>query len=134
MDGYKFQRRFYQDVSGSKIVGTADAGPFTLAAGRAGHTIYLQSAVAYVTTDAAQSLTLQDSNGTPLVVAEVTASPGDQTRWDFDFGSEGQPLTEGKDLTVALSGAGLGVNLVFLAYIKPTSTLVANVAGVKGSL
>jgi len=117
-DGY---RRFYQDISGSLAV-TASTGDTTLVTAKnASHTIYIQRIIVYITTDAAQSMSFEDSNGTPKKIAEVTSSPGDETRWDFWFGDQGVPLTEGKNFVLNVSAAGLAGHIEWEGYQKLTA-------------
>src|SRR3990167_11477328 len=103
-DGY---RRFYQDASTSTVVAAADSSDVPLITAKTNHTIYVQRIIVYITTDAAQSWSFEDTATTAYKVAEVTTSPGDETRWDFDYGDEVLPLTEGKDFVMNVSSAGL---------------------------
>jgi hypothetical protein len=123
-DGY---RRFYQDISGELAV-AAGTGDTTLVTVKdIYHTIYIQRIVVYVTTDAAQSASFEDSNGTAKKIAEVTTSPGDETRWDFWYGDRGVPLTEGKNFVLNVSAAGLAGQITWEGYSKLTAiTAVEN--------
>ena len=113
-------RRWYEDISGelTVAVGTGDT---TLVTVKASHTIFIQRIIFFVTTDAAQSMSFEDSAGTPVQVAEIPASPGDNTRWDFDFGDEGLPLTEAKNFVMNVSAAGLAGRLKWYGYQKRTA-------------
>lgn len=124
MDLYFFNRSFYQDISGTLIVAAA-TGDTTLVTGKANQTIYIQRIVVYITTDTAQSFSFEDSNGTPRQVAVVTTSPGDDTRWDFDFGGDGMPLNEGKNFLLNVSAAGLAANIAWEGYMKLTAVAAA---------
>lgn len=114
-------RRWNQDISGSLAVGVATDDTTLVTARNANTTLYIQRVVFYVTTDAAQSISFEDSNGTPIKVAKVTTSPGVDTRWDFVFGDRGQPLTEGKNFLMNVSAAGLAGNLEWEGYARLTS-------------
>lgn len=121
-DGY---RRFYQDISGSLAV-TASTDDTTLVTVRnANHTIYIQRIIAYITTDAAQSWSFEDSNTSAKKIAEVTTSPGDESRWDFDFGDVGVPLTEGKNFLLNVSATGLAGHIEWEGYSKLTAVVAA---------
>jgi hypothetical protein len=85
----------------------------------ANRTIYVQRIVVWITTSVAQSLTFQDTAGTPFVIAVVPSSPGANTRFDFDFGPEGIALTKGKNLQAVFSAAGLAGHIVMFAYQSP---------------
>jgi len=117
-------RTFYQDAS-MQFTRTAAEGDLTLITAKTSHTIYVQRIVVYITTDAAQSWSFEDDNGTPKKIAEVTTSPGNETRWDFDFGDIGVPLTEAKDLELNVSAAGLAGHGEVYAYHKRTAIAAA---------
>jgi hypothetical protein len=116
--GYSFINKAYPSASGSRHFDAAQT-TFTMASARsASHTIFVQRVIVYIKTNAAQSITFQDSNGTPVVVARVTTSPGADTRWDFDFGPRGVPLTTGADLVASFSAAGLAGHMEWIGYQK----------------
>lgn len=122
---YRRLRSFYQDISGSlRATTTTDDTPLVVVR-NANSTIYIQRVIAYITTDAAQSWTFQDSANTPLVVCTVTTSPGVDTRWDFDFGPNGVPLTEGKNFVLNVSAIGLAGHIEWNGYQKLTSAVAA---------
>lgn len=87
------------------------------------HTIYVQRITVYITTDAAQSITFQDSSG--VIVCAVTTSPGVNTRWDFYFGPKGRPLTAGANFVANFSAVGLAGHLEYQAYQTPILTTAA---------
>lgn len=118
-------RRFYTDISG-ELAWTASTDDSTLVTVRnASHTLFIQRIIVWISTDAAQSMSFEDSNGAPKQIAEIPASPGDSTRWDFDFGDEGMPLTEGKDFKAMVSAAGLAGQIKWYGYQKQTATVAA---------
>jgi hypothetical protein len=117
------RRQYFRNISGS-LSRSAAQGDATLASCRYGHTIYVQRVIVYITTDAAQSWVFEDESAT-VKVCEVPASPGDETRWDFDFGDEGKPLTEGEDLVLNASAAGLAGHIEYYGYMKQTATISA---------
>lgn len=120
---YLWYRRVHRDVS-TELTRTAAEGDATLiTVTSTSHTIFVQRIIAYITTDAAQSWAFEDDNTTPKKIAEVPTSPGDETRWDFDFGEEGVPLTEGKDLELNVSAAGLAGHVKVYAYQRITSAM-----------
>lgn len=116
-------RQFYQDISGSTALAAADGDATLVTPRNTSHTIYIQRIIVYVDTDAAQSIAFEDNNGTPKKIAEVTTSPGDETRWDFDYGAKGIPLTEGKNFVANVTAAGLGCDIVWEGYQKLTSPI-----------
>jgi hypothetical protein len=125
LKGAEGYRRFYQDISGNLTI-VAGTGDTTLVTVRnANSTIFIQRIVVYITTDAAQSAAFEDSNGTAKKIAEVTTSPGDETRWEFFFGDRGEPLTEGKNFVLNVSAAGLAANISWEGYSKITSAVAA---------
>lgn len=119
-------RKHYQDISGDTVVAVGTGDTTLVTVKDIYHTIYIQRIVAYINTDAAQSWSFEDSNGTPKEIAQVTTSPGDETRWDFDFGDRGVPLTEGKNFVLDVSAAGLGGNVVWEGYQKLTAVTAAD--------
>jgi len=123
MDGYQRERSINQDISGS-LTATASTGDTTLVTVRnANTTIYVQQVVVYITTDAAQSWSFEDSNTSAVVVCKVTTSPGVDTRWAFDFGPRGRPLTEGKNFMLNVSAAGLAGHIEWYGYQRLTSAM-----------
>ena len=125
--GAQTYRNINQDVSTELVMGAADGDTTLISIGsRTSYTIYVQRIIAYITTDAAQSWSFEDDNGTPKKIAEIPSSPGDETRWDFDFGDEGIPLTQGKDLELNVSAAGLAGHIKVYAYRRLTAPIASN--------
>lgn len=119
-------RTFYQDISDDATI-AAGGGDTTLVTVKdIYHTIYIQRIVAYIDTDAAQSWAFEDNAGTPKKIAEVTTSPGDETRWEFYYGEQGIPLTEGKNFVVNVSAAGLAGDITWEGYSKLTAVTAAD--------
>ena len=122
---YTWYRKTFQDVS-ADLDATASTGDTTLVTVRnANHTLFIQRIFVWITTDAAQSWSFKDSAGTPIVKAKVPTSPGADTLWTFDYGEEGTPLTEGTNLLLDVSAAGLAGTIKVQAYSKLTSTVAA---------
>ena len=122
---YLWFRRIYRDVSTALTATTATGDTVLITATTANHTIFVQRIIVYITTDAAQSWSFEDTAGTPVQVSEIPTSPGDNTRWDFDFGEEGLPLTEGTNLNLNVSATGLAGRIKVYAYQKLTSAAAA---------
>lgn len=120
---YLWYRKVNRDVSTELTMAAATGDTVLITATSASHTIFVQRIIAYITTDAAQSWSFEDTAGTPVQVAVVTTSPGDDTRWDFDFGEEGLPLTEGTNLNLNVSAAGLAGRIKVYAYQRITSAM-----------
>lgn len=119
-------RKYFQDISGDTSI-LAGGGDTTLVTVKDQyHTIYIQRIVAYIDTDAAQSWSFEDNNGTPKKIAEVTTSPGDETRWEFFYGERGIPLTEGKNFVLNVSAAGLAGDVTWEGYQKLTAVTAAD--------
>lgn len=114
-------REHYKDISGALTVAAATDDTTLVTVRGANYTLFIQRIIVYITTDAAQSMAFTDSAGTPLKIAEVTASPGDETRWDFDYGDRGRPLTEGTNFLMNVSAAGLAGSVVWEGYERLTS-------------
>lgn len=122
------RRRVFTDMTKSVTLTASDTTQDAFLAKRANYRIWVQRIVVYITTDAAQSMTFQDDAGTPLVIATVPSSPGDETRWDFDFGPAGVALGENQDLDISLSAAGLAGQVTVYAYRAPSSVFAASAA------
>ena len=123
---YLHYQRYGRNLSGSATFVAADAGPVTLVTlpsdKAASHTVYVQRISIYIKTSAAQTLTVQDTNSTPREVAKVPSAPGDSTKFTWDFGPKGYPLTEGKNLSMVFSSAGLAGHIEVEAYSAQSST------------
>lgn len=115
-------RRWNEDISGSLTFSAAAVTSTIKTVRNANSTIYVQRVIVYITTDAAQSLTIQDSAG--KVLCSVTVSPGANTRWDFPLGGDkGVPCGEGASLTATFSAAGLAGTLSWEGYQRLTSAV-----------
>lgn len=127
------ERKFGMDasISYSFLTSTDYSTAASKITAKAGWTIFIQKITLAVTTDNAATQLFQDSAGTPIEVAKSKASPGlGPITWDF--GERGFALTEGKDFQHKMSGAGMAGAVSVQAYISPSSTLTANVAGTRG--
>lgn len=115
-------RQWNEDISGSLTFAAAATTSTIKTVRNANTTIFVQRVVCYITTDAAQSLTIQDSSG--KILCSVTASPGVNTRWDFPLGGDkGVPCTEGANLTATFSAAGLAGTVSWEGYQRLTSAV-----------
>jgi hypothetical protein len=123
MGDYTRRRVIYQDASTTADFAATD-GNTTLIAGKTGRTIYVQRIIVTIKTSAAQAITFEDSASTPIYVAKVTANPGADTRWDFDFGPEGKALTSAKNLAMDMTAGNAG-HVEVLAYFKPDPVVAA---------
>jgi hypothetical protein len=120
-------RTVHRDISGRTTLAAADNLSVTarqLVELKANHTIFIQKISVNVITDNAATLTFQDDNTTPRIIAGTKASPGIGPI-NFDFGEEGVALTEGKDFELKNSGAGLAAEITWTGYMKQTSTMTA---------
>lgn len=81
----------------------------------ANHQLWIQSISVLPTTSAAQALTFQDSASTPVKIGTFPASTA--TPLFFDYGSQGWPLTTGKQLDIICS-AGVACSIHIEAYEK----------------
>jgi hypothetical protein len=125
-DGAEATRNFYRDVSTQLAFTTAYTGSDPLiSVPKAKYTIFVQSVKVHIRTDSAQSMTIRDSASSPKTIAYIPASPG-VGDFSFDCGDDGLQLTEGKDIDVAVSGAGLAGDIIVKAYarIVPQEALV----------
>jgi len=114
---YTRKRVIYQNVS-TNLLFTATTDDTTLITGKTNHTIYVQRIIVWITTSTAATETFQDHT-TAKQIAVVPANPGANTRWDFDFGPNGVPLTTGENLLWNVSAVGHAGHLVVEAYMRP---------------
>lgn len=124
MSDYRQRRKVFKDISGSTVLAATDdlsSTPRVLVALAAKYSIFIQKIVVDVTTDNAATQNFEDNAGTPVVIAKTKASPGIGPI-TFDFGSEGRPLTEGKQFELKSSAAGLAADIHWEGYMRPTGT------------
>ena len=121
---YRRKVTFYQNISGALNVAAATTTT-TLVTGKTSDTIFIQKLHFEITTgSAAKTWTIQDSNGTPVVIVpSVDASA--VAHFDFDFGPEGVPLTEAKNLVLSISAAGAVGWVTWEGYSKRTAVVAA---------
>lgn len=84
------------------------------------HTIYIQKITLSISTHAAQTITFQDGQATPKVIAALTDAAAGKAVETWDFGPEGTPLSEGEELDIILSAAGIAARVHIEAYEKLT--------------
>lgn len=104
-DAFLRNREFYGSVSGSRRVLAADNGISALVAAIPKHTLFIQRIHVEVTTLTASELwTFQDGAATPIpIVPSVSAAA--IAHFDFDFGPDGAPCTEGTAFNLNITGA-----------------------------
>lgn len=119
-------RRTYQNVSGNRRVLAADSATASLIVCPrvTTETIYLQKLHIEVTTSGAFTWSFKDSAGTPIDIVPAVSTAA-IAHFDFDFGAEGVPMTQGKDLQLVISGAGAVGWLTWEAYAKRTVVAAA---------
>lgn len=111
-------------VGNIAVLAAGTAAAVSVIAAKTSYTLYILKIVISVTTTAAQTVTLQDSAGTPVVVAGLAASPA-LNCFTWDFGPEGLPLTADTGLTYSLSAAGLALRIHVEGYYKQTAAISA---------
>lgn len=117
-DAARRARTFYQDISGNLTLTAATDDTVLVTAKNTNYTLFIQRVIFTVTTDAAQSISFEDTAGSPVRVCKVPTSPGVDTRWEFDFGAAGYPLTSGKNFNMNVSAVGLAGHLEWYGYQK----------------
>lgn len=112
-------RQQNKNVSNTVQVAAANAGPVTLVTNSGPkYVTYVQRISVHILTTAAQTGTFQDTNGTPVKIDGIPTSAAVGPELDYDYLDEGVPLTAGKDLVLALSGAGYALLVAVEAYAK----------------
>lgn len=126
---YAFYRRQYSDKTTDRNIVAADESAQhadVIAPKSAKHTVYIQKITVNITTYSAKTITFQDDAGTPVPIALISvpaaavALPSESNSMTVDFGPKGKPLTEGKNLDIILSAAGLAGAVHIEAYEKLT--------------
>lgn len=118
MTPYESAREVYPAADGNLHFAAAQTTATIETVKSASHQIFVKRITVWIKTDAAQSITFQDDNASPVIVCKVPASPGVDTRWDFDFAGTGVPLTLGKSLTATFSAAGLAGHMQWEGFQK----------------
>ena len=117
---YSRRRIIHKDASSTTAFAATD-GNLTLAAAKTNYTLYIQRIIVVIKTSAAQAITFQSAT-TTVYVAKIPASPGADTRWDFDFGPEGQALVTAEALQMAMTAGNAG-HVEVLAYYRPDAVV-----------
>lgn len=114
-----FNTRF-QDISGTLALAATDADTTLVTNPNTAYSIFIQKIRVHIFTSAAQSATFEDTATTARVIGAIVASPGTGYQ-EWDFGPQGIQLTEGKNFVLNVSGAGLGMNIQWEGYMRPTA-------------
>jgi hypothetical protein len=120
---YTAYKRFYTNKSIDRTIVAADtsaAHADVISPRNSLHTIYIQKIILSITTHAAQTITFRDGAGTPVVIAAHTDAATGLSVVEWDFGPEGTPLTQGEELDIILSAAGIAARVHIEAYEKLT--------------
>ena len=113
--------RAFGGIRGSVDFITTDDTDLTLITAKAStYTIYVERIDVTIKTDAAQTLTFEDSAASPTFVEKTDASPGANTKYVWEFPG-GKPLAEGKNLVMNFSAAGLAGHVQWIGYQRKTS-------------
>lgn len=132
-DGYRKQRTIFGNYGGSLLV-TPFIGSSTLVSPRKAdplggpYQIYVQRVHVHISTAAAVTWNVQDSNGNSLTgpisatsntttVGQATSIPTqDPIQAEYDFGPEGIALSPGASLNFVVSGTGAAGVITWDAY------------------
>lgn len=124
-DAYLEYRRIYSDISGTLALTTSTDDTTLVTNANVNDTIFIQALRVYILTDAAQSISFEDSNSPAKVVARVPTSPGADMPFVWDFGPKGVPLTVGKNFVANVSATGLAAHIEWDGYQKRTAVASA---------
>ncbi len=128
-------RRLYRDVSKTKtVLSGVDPDEDSWVAGVAAETIFVQRITFQIQTDAAVTVTFQDDESTPVIIAFAKASLGTGQFLLLDGGDEGIPLTEGADLDIVGSAAGYEGMIKMEGYRKPTGVRNLGTVGARQAI
>ena len=73
-----------------------------------------------IKTDAAQTITFEDTAASPIFIEKSDASPGANTQYIWEFGPKGKLLTQNKDFAMTFSAAGLAGHVEWMGYEEQT--------------
>ena len=121
---YVYKRRIFQDQSTDLNVLSSTDDTTLIAAPTVNETVFVQRIVVWIKTSTTATMTFEDTT-TAKEIAKIPASPGASTRWDFDFGPNGVPLTVAEGLKMNVSATGLVGHVVVEAYKKRTVVAAA---------
>lgn len=114
----EYRRRFTPCSYQAVITAGADPSATDIIPAKTGFAIVVTRMTFNCTTDAAQSLTIQDDAASPVVAGVFGASPGVGTK-QISFEPQGIEMTQDKNLDLAASGAGLAGTLLVEGYYLP---------------
>jgi len=83
------------------------------------HTIHVQKLKIVITTGFSTTWTIQDSNGTPVLVTAALDVSTAGAEFEFDFGPSGVALTLNKDLKLVIGAAGAVGDIYIEGYQEP---------------
>ena len=126
---YRRKRSFYQDISGSYRSVAADTGIIHLVAAPANSndTYYIQKLHIEITTvnGGGELYTFQDGAGTPIPIVPSIATSA-IAHFDFDFGPEGVPCTQGTSFDLNITAATGAISWIsWEGYKKRTGVTAA---------
>lgn len=116
---YAQYRRWYTDKTTDTDLAATDAGKAGVITPRsANHQLFIQKITYSPITAAAQAVTVQDTNGTPVKIGVVPASQS--LPLTLDYGPRGRALTAGKNLDI-VNVAGPAAAIHIEAYERLVS-------------
>ena len=121
MDAYLQARDAHRSANGQLHFTTSDVTQTLVTVKSSSHTIFIQKLYVTIKTDAAQTITFEDSNTSPVFVQKTDSSPGANTEYIWDFGPTGVPLTLGKNFVATFSAAGLAGHIEWYGYQRKTN-------------
>lgn len=123
---YRENRTFYQDVSGTLSVVAATDDTTLVTVKSVNNTLYLQKLHIEVTANSAgKTWTFKDSAATPVLLVPAIDAGAGIAHFDFDFGPNGIPLTQGKNFLLDVSAAGAVGWVSWEMYEKKTAVAAA---------
>lgn len=131
MADYRQNLDTYKKVSADVALdGSAVSATAAISVKSANHRIYVQRITLSITTHAnAKVFRIEDSASTPVIIAartDLTAAAGVPDVITWDFGTEGFPVTLGKDINYVANTGGSGFVGVF--HVEGYEKLVGPVA------
>ena len=115
-------RRRFRSASGRATFVATDSTDVVLTTVKdSTYTIFVEEISIVIKTDAAQTITFQDTAATPIFIEKTDSSPGANTQYRWVFAGEGKACTEGKSFGMVFSAAGLAGHVQWTGHQRKTS-------------
>lgn len=109
-------KKAYQSCNGQLVFAATDGDATLITAGATTEQLFITRITVTIKTSAAQSITFEDSASSAVYVCKVPSNPTVDTQYIYQWGERGFGLTEGKNLVMNVSAAGVAGTIVWEGY------------------